>query len=214
MGDNPHHFDTPSWLGPTRRPQAEDTILPTQAEPFHDALAPDHLGHLSGQSVVRPAAVPDAASWEERARPQLVVGTIIGLAVLAIPVLIVLIATLQSARPAVGVGVCILVIVLARSMLMSAGLSRVELKGPRLTVHRDGLVDGIDLANAFGMVQVAGDPRERSWRLTFETVDGRVHELNGRQVDAVTLDAAVKYYAEVGQGHGPRHAGDDAPWRG
>lgn len=169
---------------------ARPTVLPEQAVPVHDTFIPDYVP----AAPVLPAGVPASAHWERRRAPQFVAGVLLLFAWLGL-VFFTTMAILQaSGLYAAGAVACLAAMVLIRGVLMSAGLTIVDLRGSQLTVHRDGYVDTVDLASSYTITELTGDPRRRSWRLALETVDGRVHELGRRQVDPVALDAAVRYY--------------------
>lgn len=209
MAETNRHFATPSWLGPERRTQAAEPVLPAQAVPVHDTIAPDHVpAALTGP----PPEVPESAHWEERRRRQFLAGSLLLVAFLG-AVFFVTLAILQgSVVYGAAAGACVVALVIVRSMLMSAGLTTVDLRGSRLTIRRDGSVDTIDLAGTYTILEVRGDPRSRDWQLAVETTDGRVHELGRRQCDPVALDAAVRYYRELARGRGPQQ--EDIHWRG
>lgn len=204
------HFDTPSWLGPPRHDSpAPEPVLPAQAEPVHDTIAPDHVpAALTGP----PPEVPESAHWEERRRRQFLAGSLLLVTFLGAVFYTTLAILQRSPGYGAAAGGCLVALVLVRSMLMSAGLTTVDLRGSRLTVRRDGFVDTVDLASPYTILELRGDPRARDWRLAVETTDGRLHEIGPQQCDPVALDAAVRYYRELAQGHGPHH--DDIRWRG
>ena len=186
----------------------EPTAVPEQAIPAHDAIAPDHV---PAALVGPPAVVPTSAHWEKRKSPQFLAGFLLLFAWLGF-VFFTTMAILQtSGAYAAGAVGCLATMVLIRGVLMSAGLTIVDLRGSQLTVHRDGYVDTVDLASSYTIAELTGDPRRRGWRLAVETVDGRVHELGPRDVDPIAVDAAVRYYREVAQGH---HRRDDIRWQG
>lgn len=186
----------------------EPTVLPAQTAPTHDAIGPEHR---PAAQTGPPAAVPTSAHWEKHRSPQFLAGFLLLFAWLGF-VFFTTMAILQtSGGYAAGAVGCLATMVLIRGVLMSAGLTIVELRGSQLTVHRDGYVDTVDLAGSYTICELTGDPRRRGWRLAVETVDGRVQQLGRRDVDPVALDAAVRYYREVARGHARR---DDIHWRG
>lgn len=174
-------------------------ILPTQPTPAHDEL---------------PAEPPvlAVAHWSEHARPRYVVGAglVLGAAGFAACLAVTIIT--RSLPAAIGLGICVLGVIVLRLAVFSADRTTVDLHGSLLEVEHDGALHTIDLASANRIIETRGEPGTKEWRFLAETADGRVIELGPREVDSLALTAAVKYYREVAKGrHGRR---DGINWRG
>ncbi|MBO9520290.1 MAG: hypothetical protein J7518_02030 [Nocardioidaceae bacterium] len=185
------HFDTPSWLGPSRR-GAEAPSIPAQGSPGHDTYTPP-----PPPKPTRDIAILGEGHWTERARPRVFAGTLLVLSLLGVVACLVLTITTQSVGAIAGLAACAIVAVIFRGALMSASVTTVELKGATLKVRRDGQVDTFNLADPTHLVEMTGDPRSSSWRLTLEALGARYVELTSANVDAAELAPVVTYYREV-----------------
>jgi hypothetical protein len=182
-------FHTPTWLGPDRGHETASAI-PTQAEPDHDELE-------LRVPVVSEHPIPNEAHWAERARPRLVAGIVLVLALAGVLVFLVLAITSQSVGAIVGLAACALVAVVFRAALMGAGVTTVDLKGSVMRIRKGGVLDVVNLADSAHLIELVGTPGQPSWRLRVEAVDGRVVELGPKQVDAAEVHRIVEYYRAI-----------------
>jgi hypothetical protein len=182
------HFDTPAWLGPNR--DSAPASIPEQLEPDHDDL-----------DIVIPTVsqtpIVESAHWAEKARPRIVAGSLLVLALVGALVSLVLTITTQSVGAIAGLAGCAIVAVIFRGALMGAGITTVDLKGSILRVRKGGLLDIVNLADPVHLVELSGTPEQPTWRLRLEAVDGRVVELGPQQVDAEELHRVVEYYRAI-----------------
>lgn len=183
-------FEAPSWLGPDRH-AGDAPAIPAQAPPAHEELV------TSAPAEVTRPDIPQTAHWVESARPRVVAGTLLAASVAGAVACLVLTITTQSVGAVVGLVMSAFLAVLCRGAMMSAGLATVDLKGSMLTVRQNGYVDTFDLAGPVQLVELAGRPQRRDWRLHLETADGRVVELDGHQVDSARLHTIVEYYRAI-----------------
>lgn len=185
------HFDTPSWLGPSRD-GAPPASIPEQVEPEHDALE-------DPVEVIAPAAthIPESAHWAEKARPRIVAGTFLVLALLGVLVSLVLTIVTQSVGAIVALAACAFVAVIFRGALMGSGITTVDLKGSVMRVRKGGQLDIFNLSDPVHVVDLIGTPDQPTWRLRLEAVDGRVIELGPQQVDAPEVHRIVEYYRAI-----------------
>jgi hypothetical protein len=185
------HFDTPTWLGPTRPGAA---AIPEQIEPDHDDLD-------EPIEVVAPAPsqhpIPDTAHWAEKARPRIVAGTVLVLALLGVLASLVVTIVTQSVGAIVALAACAFVAVIFRGALMGSGITTVDLKGSVMRIRRGGQLDIINLTDPVHIVDLIGTPDQSTWRLRLEAVDGRVVELGPQQVDAHEVHRIVEYYRAI-----------------
>jgi hypothetical protein len=185
------HFDTPSWLGPTR-PGA--TAIPEQIEPEHDDLDEQI-------EVVAPAPshspIPETAHWAEKANPRIVAGTVLVLALVGVLASLAVTIVTQSVGAIVALAACAFVAVIFRGALMGSGVTTVDLKGSVMRIRKGGQLDIINLADPVHIVDLIGTPDQSTWRLRLEAVDGRVVELGPQQVDARELHRIVEYYRSI-----------------
>lgn len=186
------HFDTPSWLGPTRDPSAAG--IPEQVEPDHDDI--DELVEPVVPTTSR-SPIPESAHWAEKARPRMVAGTLLVLALLGVLVSLVLTIVTQSVGAIAALAGCAFVAVIFRGALMGSGITTVDLKGSVLRIHKGGELDIINLADPVHGVELIGSPDQPTWRLRLEAVDGHVVELGPQQVDAHEVHRIVEYYRAV-----------------
>jgi hypothetical protein len=186
------HFDTPSWLGPTRDPSAAG--IPEQVEPDHDDI--DELVEPVVPTTSR-SPIPESAHWAEKARPRMVAGTLLVLALLGVLVSLVLTIVTQSVGAIAALAGCAFVAVIFRGALMGSGITTVDLKGSVMRVHKGGELDIINLADPVHGVELIGSPDQPTWRLRLEAVDGHVVELGPQQVDAQEVHRIVEYYRAV-----------------
>jgi hypothetical protein len=182
------HFDTPVWLGPTRDSAAAS--IPEQLEPEHDDL-----------DVVFPTVsttpIIESAHWAEKARPRVVAGSLLVLALVGVLVSLVLTITTQSVGAIAGLATCAIIAVIFRGALMGSGITTVDLKGSILRIRKGGQLDIVNLADPVHLVELDGTPGQPSWRLRLEAVDGRVVELGPQQVDPAELHRVVEYYRVI-----------------
>ena len=171
-------FSTPSWIGPDRGGEATAQV-PPQPEPEHDELE---------IPVPRPTA-----------KPRMVAGTMLVLALAGLLTSLVLTITTQSAGAIVGLAASALVAVIFRGALMGSGIMTVDVKGSNLRIRRGGVVDVINLADPVHLVELVGSPDQPTWRVLLETVDGRTIEVGPKQVDAPELHRIVEYYRAIAQ---------------
>jgi hypothetical protein len=182
-------FSTPTWIGPDRHPEVTAQI-PTQAEPDHDEIeipVPTSSG----------PPIPDTAHWAEKARPRLVAGTILLLALAGVLGFLVLAIVTQSVGAIVGLGASAFVAVIFRGALMSSGVTTVDLKGSIMRIRKGGVLDIVNLADPVHLVELVGTPDQPTWRLHVEAVDGRTVEIGPRDVDAHEVHRIVEYYRAI-----------------
>jgi hypothetical protein len=185
-------FSTPAWIGPDRGGEAT-AVVPPQPEPEHDEIE---------IPVPRPSfanPIPDTAHWAEKAKPRMVAGTLLVLALAGLLTSLVLTITTQSAGAIVGLAASALVAVIFRGALMGSGIMTVDVKGSNLRIRQGGVVDVINLADPVHLVELVGSPDQPTWRLLLETVDGRTIELGPKQVDAPEMHRIVEYYRAIAQ---------------
>ena len=184
------HFATPTWLGPTRE---DAPAIPEQVEPEHD--------DLDDEPEVAPpptqGRIPDTAHWAEKARPRVVAGTFLVVALLGALVSLVLTIVTQSVGAIVALAACAFVAVVFRGALMGSGITTVDLKGSVMRIRKGGQLDIINLSDPVHVVDLIGTPDQASWRLRLEAVDGRVVELGPQQVDAHEVHRIVEYYRAI-----------------
>ncbi|MGY2875337.1 hypothetical protein ACVW00_002527 [Marmoricola sp. URHA0025 HA25] len=184
-------FATPSWIGPDRG-TATPHQVPAQAEPEHDELeyvVPVRSG----------PPIPETAHWSETAKPRVVAGTLLVLALAGVVTSLVLTITSQSPVAIAGLAASAIVAVIFRGALMAAPITTVELKGSVLRIHRGGQLDVVNLADPMHLVDLIGDPEQPSWRLRLEAVDGRIVELGPKEVDPRELHRVVVHYRAIAE---------------
>jgi len=188
------HFDTPAWLGPTR--DAGSTSIPEQIEPLHD-----DLDELDESIVAAPTGshtpIPETAHWAEKARPRMVAGTLLVVALLGVLVSLALTIVTQSTGAIATLAGCAFVAVIFRGALMGTGITTVDLKGSVLRIRKGGQLDIVNLSDPVHVVELSGTPDQPTWRLRLEAVDGRVVELGPQQVDAHEMHRIVEYYRAI-----------------
>lgn len=185
-------FQTPSWIGPSRTPPGP-TQIPAQSEPEHDEI------DIPEPRVVSASPIPDAAHWAEKAKPRLVAGTVLSLALVGVLAFLVLTITTRSAGAITGLAASAVVAVIFRGALMGTGVTTVDLKGSILRIRNGGVLDVVNLADPVHLVELIGTPDQPSWRLRLEAVDGRVVELGPRQVDPAQMHRIVEYYRAIAE---------------
>jgi len=185
-------FSTPSWIGPERPWSSGESVIPPQAEPDHDEI------DIVAEAVPR-ADVPDAAHWAEKARPRIVAGTLLLVALAGVVTFLVLTITTQSVGAIAGLVASAVVAVIFRGALMSSGVTTVDLKGSVMRIRKGGVLDVVDLADPVHLVGLVGTPGESTWRLRLEAVDGRTIELGPTHVDAAELHRTVEYYRAIAE---------------
>lgn len=183
-------FATPSWIGPDRGATAHQ--VPAQAEPEHDELELD-------VPVRTGPPIPDTAHWSETARPRLVVGTVLVLALAGLVTSLVLTITTQSPVAIAGLAASAIVAVIFRGALMAAPITVVDLKGPMMTIRRGGEHDTVNLADPKLIVDLIGTPGRADWRVRVEAIDGRILELGPQVLDAHEADRIIKHYREIAE---------------
>jgi hypothetical protein len=186
------HFDTPSWLGPSR--DGATASIPEQIEPEHDILddpieeaapAPSH------------SHIPEEGHWAEKAKPRIVAGTFLVLALLGTLVSLVLTIVTQSVGAIAALAACAFVAVIFRGALMGSGITTVDLKGSVMRIRKGGRLDIFNLTDPVHVVDLIGTPDQSTWRLRLEAVDGRIIELGPQQVDAPEVHRIVEYYRAI-----------------
>jgi hypothetical protein len=182
-------FATPSWIGPDRGNAAAPQI-PVQAEPDHDDL------EIAVPLPTR-ANIPEVAHWSETARPRVVAGTLLFLALAGVVTSLVLTITTQSPVAIAGLAASAFVAVIFRGALMAAPITTVDLKGSGLRIHKGGEIDEVNLADPLRVVEVVGNPELPTWRLRLEAVDGRIVEIGPNVVDAPELHRIVEHYRAI-----------------
>lgn len=182
------HFDTPAWLGPHR--DVAPASIPEQLEPDHDDLA-------VAVPTVSQTPIPDSAHWAEKARPRMLAGVLLVVALIGVLVSLVLTITTQSVGAIAALVACAIVAVIFRGALMSSGITNVELKGSILRVRKGGVLDIVNLADPVHLVELVGTPDQPSWRLRVEAVDGHTVELGPQHVDAPEMHRIVEYYRAI-----------------
>ncbi|HET6168442.1 MAG TPA: hypothetical protein VFE07_16550 [Marmoricola sp.] len=186
------HFDTPTWLGPTRDPAG--TSIPEQVEPEHDDL--DEAAELVVPTVSQ-TPIPETAHWAEKARPRIVAGTLLVAALLGVLASLVLTILTQSVGAIAALAGCAFVAVIFRGALMGSGITTVDLKGSVMRIRKGGQLDIINLADPVHIVDLVGTPDQPTWRLRVEAVDGHTVELGPKQVDAAEVHRIVEFYRAV-----------------
>jgi len=186
------HFDTPTWLGPNR--ESSVTGIPEQVEPDHDDI--DELVEPVVPTTSR-SPIPESAHWAETARPRMVAGTLLVVALLGVLVSLVLTIVTQSVGAIAALAGCAFVAVIFRGALMGSGITTVDLKGSVMRIHKGGELDIINLADPVHIVELSGSPDQPTWRLRLEAIDGHVVELGPRQVDPHEVHRIVEYYRAV-----------------
>ena len=187
------HFQTPSWIGPSRTDATHEAVIPTQAEPEHDDL------DLVPVAIVPGDPIPHHAHWAEKAKPRLVAGTLLLAALAGVLGFLALAIVSQSPGAIVGLVACAIVAVIFRGALMGEGITQVDLTGSVLRIRKGGVLDLVNLADPMHLVELVGTPDQPTWRLRFQAVDGRVVELGPTQVDAVELHRIVKHYRAIAE---------------
>jgi hypothetical protein len=187
-------FQTPSWIGPSRSTE-EAARIPTQAEPEHDEFEADEPELVIPTITEHP--IPATAHWAEKARPRMVAGTILLLALAGVLTFLVIAIVTQSVAAIAGLVACAFVAVVFRGALMSTGVTTVDLKGSIMRIRKRGVLDIINLADPVHLVELVGTPDQSSWRLVVEAVDGRTVEIGPSEVDAVEVHRIVEYYRQI-----------------
>jgi hypothetical protein len=180
-------FTTPSWIGPDRSTSPQ---IPEQVEPDHDDLE---------IAVPVPAGppIPEAAHWSEKARPRVVAGTMLVLALLGVLGGLALTITTQSAGAITLLAASAIVAVIFRGALMGAGLTTIDLKGSVLRIRCGGVLDVVNLADPLHPIELVGTPDQATWRVQIEAVDGRTVEITPQMADAPELDRIVRHYQAI-----------------
>jgi hypothetical protein len=182
-------FVTPSWIGPSRTSQAAAHI-PAQAEPDHDEIE-------FVLPTVSSNPIPDTAHWAEKARPRMVAGTILLLALAGVLTSLVLAIVTQSFGAIIALVACAFVAVIFRGALMGSGVTTVDLKGSIMRIRKGGVLDIINLADPMHIVELVGTPDRPDWRLHIEALDGRNVEIGPSEVDAAEVHRIVEYYRAI-----------------
>lgn len=189
------HFDTPTWLGPSRTNAGQ---VPPQVEPEHD-----DLDEVEDEPVVLPpaaqASIPESAHWTEKARPRLFAGALLVSSLVGVIVFLVLTITTQSMGAIAGLAGCAIVAVIFRGALMGSGVTTVDLKGSILRIRKGGVLDVVNLAEPAHNAELIGSPDDPSWRLRLEAIDGRIVELGPQQVDAPEMHRIVLHYRSIAE---------------
>lgn len=180
-------FVTPSWIGPDRGATHQ---VPTQAEPDHDELE-------VAVPVSSGPPIPDTAHWSETARPRLVAGTVLALALAGLATSLALTISTQSPVAIAGLAASAIITVIFRGALMAAPITTVDLKGPMMTIRRGGEQDVVNLADPKHIVELVGTPGQPSWRLRLEAIDGRIVELGPNVLDAPEAHRIVEHYQAI-----------------
>lgn len=191
-------FSTPSWLGPDRHVD-EATRIPTQAEPAHDEFEPDEFERddLDRTPAVAGPPIPDTAHWAEKARPRMVAGTILLLALAGVLTSLVFAIVTQSFAAIIALVASAFVAVIFRGALMGSGVTTIDLKGSIMRIRKGGVLDIVNLADPVHLVELVGTPDQAGWRLRVEAVDGRTVEIGPREVDAAEVHRIVEYYRAI-----------------
>jgi hypothetical protein len=180
-------FTTPSWIGPDR---GTTPHVPVQPEPDHDEL-----------EIVVPVPtgppIPDTGHWTEKARPRVVAGTLLVLALLGVVTGLVFTITTQSPAAITLLAGSAIVGVIFRGALMGAGVTSIDLKGSVLRIRTGGVLDVVNLADPLHLVETVGTPDQPTWRVRIEAVDGRIVEITPRMVDAPEFDRIVRHYRAI-----------------
>jgi hypothetical protein len=183
-------FETPSWIGPNRHPDAPEAtaFIPEQADPVHDFVIPQPR---SGPPI------PDTAHWVEKAKPRVVAGVVLVAAIGGLITSGVLAITTQSPIAIVALVSCAFLTVIFRGALMSANVTTVDLKGSTLRVRCGAVNDLFNLADKGDRTELVGTPDQPTWRLRLEALDGRIVELGPTQVDAAEMHRIVEHYRAI-----------------
>lgn len=188
------HFDTPTWLGPTR--DSAGTSIPEQVEPEHDQLdGPTEMA----EPTLAHEPIPESAHWAEKARPRIVAGTLLVAALLGVLASLVVTIVTQSVGAIAALAACAFVAVIFRGALMGSGITTVELKGSVMRIRKGGQIDMVNLADPVHVVELIGTPDQPSWRLRLEAVDGHTVELGPHQVDPAEVHRIVEFYRAVAE---------------
>ena len=186
-------FDTPSWLGPDRGTSEAAPAIPQQPEPDHDDFEDVEV------AVPKPSGppIPETAHWSEKAKPRLVAGTVLVLALAGVLTFLVITIITQSVGAIVGLVAFAFVAVIFRGALIGAGVTTVDLKGSIMRVRKRGVLDIVNLADPVHLVELVGTPDHPTWRLRLEAIDGRTVEIGPHEVDAHEVHRIVQHYRAI-----------------
>lgn len=185
------HFATPSWLGPGSTIGHVPAPHASQSPPI-----PEQKQHSSAP-IAAEKSVLEEARWVEHTRPRWVADVVLAAAVIGVIACLVAAIVTQSLIAIVGLFCCAVVAVLFRTALVSSAVTKVELKGPRLTVTRAGVREEFNLLDPQHPVDLIGNPGDAHWALRLEAIDGRKVELTPAHVDAAALHSTVMHYRSI-----------------
>lgn len=178
-------------------------VLPAQSGPTHESVDRQAASE-------RPADVPEVAHWAGHTRSRHVGAVVLALVALGSVACLALTIATRSVPAATALGCCLLGVIVIRAAMMSADRTTVDLRGPLLTVEHDGAVHTIDLSSSYRIIETRGEPGTKQWRFLAETDDAQVLVLGPRDVDAHTIQAALRHYREIANG---KRRPDPINWR-
>ena len=176
------HFQTPTWLGPDRHPDAPRPTIPEQASPTHDDAVPP------------PKALLDTAHW---------VGSTTGRTAMTLMLVAGAMVTLgagaltlreQTADSVILLAICAVVTVGIWALMAAMRPMVVDLKGPMLTVRHHDVEDIFNLADPYQQVEIRGSLGSPTWALVLGRRDGSTVVVGSKTVPPAQLHHVVIYH--------------------
>ena len=208
--DVQHHFDTPDWLRPrtdTSEVAGSPGGIPDQARGEAAALrtpaaipqqaTPAHDESQELQSRPKGPAIPHEARWKARHK----VRTTFGL--LLVPFMAAAVAggyyawSIDSMEYIPVAAIPALVIVGIWGAMINSTPPVTTLKGSKISVRHDGIVDEFDLANPDQAIETNRDAADPRWKATFERVDGSQLVLTRKHVPPKEFMQILQHYRRI-----------------
>lgn len=213
-----HQFDTPDWLHP--RVEAADIVgeqaglpeqptgeaaaatalrtppaIPHQPQPTHDGSGQA----ARDQAVERRSgpAIPNEARWKAKHKLRTTFGLML------VPFLA---AAIGGGYYAYSIGSMEYIPVAAIPALLIVGIwgaminttpPVTTLKGSKVSVRHDGVVDEFDLANPDQAIETTRDASDPRWKVKLERVDGSQLVLTRKHVPAAEFMTILQHYRRI-----------------
>jgi hypothetical protein len=220
--DVQHHFDTPDWLRPradaaellgeagdlpgqagaeaTEPAEAAATTalrtppaIPQQPLPTHDE-AREQAHARARQSG---PAIPHEARWKAKHKLRTTFG------LLLVPFLAAAAAggyyawSIDSMEYIPVAAIPVVIIAGIWGAMMSTSPRVTTLKGSKITVRHDGIVDEFDLANPDQAIETSRDASDPRWKVTLERVDGSQLVFTRKHVPAAEFMTILQHYRRI-----------------
>lgn len=221
-----HHFDTPDWLRPradaaelvgdavdlpeptgaeaTEPAEAAATTavrtppaIPQQPLPTHDEPRERAREQAQGRAHRSGPAIPHEARWKAKHKLRTTFG------LLLVPFLAAAVAggyyawSIDSMEYIPVAAIPVVIIVGIWGAMMTTSPRVTTLKGSRITVRHDGIVDEFDLANPDQAIETSRDASDPRWKVTLERVDGSQLVLTRKHVPAGEFMTILQHYRRI-----------------